>query len=163
MAKSQKVEGMEIVSGGKPGKNGKKPDRQPGITPIDFWEQGFDSLPYSNDIDKILEIPDIEDMAGVLSRGNFKNDKQRVAAVRLAYKNRKFKDDNHQKMLRDFVASGIGMSGFGKLLQLQIGTNLALPGVLQQILGLRKTKGNEPVYKGSDFRDEGREREVRND
>lgn len=143
----------EVIAGGfKKGRsNGKQ--RQPGITPIDMWEKDFDNLPYSNDIDKILEFPGTDDMAGVLARGNFKNERQRVAAVRLAYKNRKFHDDNHQKMLRDFIASGVGMSALGKLLQLQASTNLIAPAVLREALGMKQMRHREDVQRGSDFRD----------
>ncbi len=138
--------------------NGKK--RAPGITPIEYWEKDFENLPYSNDIEKILEIPEVSDMAGILARGNFKNDRQRVAAVRLAYKNRKFEDKNHQLMLRDYVASGMGMSALGKLLQLQIGTRLIAPAVLREALSMRRVKGDkEEVKRGSDFRDRDRDRE----
>jgi len=142
----------EIMSGGNKNK-GNGSNRKPGITPIDFWEDAFGSQPYFNDIEKILEFPGIEDMAGVLARGNFKNEKQRIAAVRLAYKNRKFHDDNHQLMLRDYIASGIGDKAFGKMLQLQIGTNLLAPDVIREILGMKTKKHKEEVHRGSDFRE----------
>ena len=140
-----------IISGNR--KNGDS-KRKPGITPIEYWEHPFETSPFFNDIEKILEMPGIDDMAGVLARGNFETKKQRVAAVRLAYKNRKFHDDNHQKMLREFISSGIGMSALGKLLQLQVSTNLMAPSVLRDVLGMKQRKASrEDVRRGSDFRE----------
>lgn len=150
MAKAKGSGENEVLFGGKKPANGKQ--RQPGITGIDNWERDFESEYYGNELDKMLELPGIDDMAGVLARGNFKNERQRIAAVRLAYRHRKFHDQNHQKMLRDYVASGMGMSALGKILQLQIGTNLIAPGVLREILGMKKVKKGEDVQRGSDFR-----------
>ena len=150
----------EVVSGGI-GKRGGK-ERKPGITPIERWEGDFENTPYFNDIEKILELPGTDDMAGILARGNFKNDRQRVAAVRLAYKNRKFKDDNHQQMLRDYIASSLGTKALGKILQLQTGTNLLAPAVLREVLSMKQNKQEEEVRRGSDFREEGRNQPVGN-
>lgn len=135
---------------------GKKP-RNLGITPIDYWERDFDNLPGWNNIEKILEFPDIDDMAGVMARANFRNEKQRIAAVRLAYKNRKFKDDDHQKMLRDLCASTLGTGALGKMLQTMIGTNLLAPEMIRYAIGMPKSKKQEEVIRGgnrsSDFRE----------
>lgn len=138
-----------------------KGKKQPGITPIEFWEQGFSQQPWYNEIEKILEFPGTEDMAGVLARGNFRSDRQRIAAVRLAYKNRKFNDKDHQLMLRDAVASTMGEKALGKMLQTQIGTGMLMPTVLREILGMKRLGKNETERieagpKNSDFR----EREV---
>lgn len=161
--RDQNIEGAQVLSGDNR-KNGKpsKP-RQPGITPEDFWEEAFPGMPWANNIDKILEIPTTADMAGIFARANFRSDRQRVAAVRLAYKNRRANDENHQIMLRDYIASGIGMSGLGKLMQLMAGTNLIAPEVLRESLGMtkKKKKNDETVYRGSDFRQEGYEQEER--
>lgn len=155
MPKQYKSGSEEVMSGGNrfKGRNNGHKDRKPGIAPIEFWEQDFENMPFQNEIEKILEMPDTSDMAGILARGNFKNERQRVAAVRLAYKNRKFSDENHQKMLREYIASGIGMSALGKLLQLQIGTNLIAPAVLREALGMKQLKHREDVQRGSDFRE----------
>lgn len=148
-----KIEGAEVIAG----------DNQPYRDPLEHWRPDFGDAPSNNNIDKILEIPDIEDMAGVLARGNFKNDRQRIAAVRLAYKNRKFHDENHQEMLRDYIASGLGIGAVGKVMQTFIGTNLLAPDMFRASLGMPKSKNKdkgEEVHRGSDFRSEGREREL---
>jgi len=133
-------------------KNSRK-EQNPGITSLDFWEEGFENEPWFNDIEKILEIPDITDFAGILARGNFDNKRQLVAVVRLAYRHRKYNDTKHQHMLRDFIAALTGMKAFGKLLQLQIGTRLGMPTVLREALGMKAVKPEkEQVYRGSDFR-----------
>ena len=143
----------EVISGGKKPSNGSK-ERHPGITPIEFWERDFENMPFFNDIEKILEFPGINDMAGVLARGNFKSDRQRIAHVRLAHRHVIFNDDPHQYMLRNNIASQSGMSALGKLLQLQIGTNLIAPAVLREALSMKQRKEKEYVQRGSDFREE---------
>ena len=158
----RQVEGSEVILGGH--NNGKKKQRNPGITPIDYWEKDFEDIPFFSNIEKIIEFPPTSDMAGVLARANFKNDRQRVAAVRLAYKNRKFNDNSHQEMLRDHCASTLGMGGLGKLLQTFIGTNLLAPDMFRAALGMQRTKHREEVHRGSDFRTQtDREKEVGNE
>lgn len=150
--KNRRIESSEVIGGGysRRGNGG----RQPGITPIEQWEGDFQGLPSFNNIEKILELPDTSDMAGVFSRAHFKSDTQRIAAVRLAYKNRKFEDTNHQEMLRDWAASTIGMGGLGKMLQVMAGTNLIAPDMIRAALGMPQLKQGkeEKAYRGSDFR-----------
>lgn len=120
---------------------------------IETAESGdFSQFPGSNDIEKILELPDIDDMAGVLERANFKNDRQRLGAVRLAYRNRRFQDDNHQHMLRDLCASTIGMGGLGKVLQVFTATRMLAPDMMRVAFGMPKTKKTEEVHRSSDMR-----------
>jgi hypothetical protein len=117
--------------------------------------------PSNNNIEKILEFPGIDDMAGVLARAKFKDDRQRIAAVRLAYKNRKFGDDNHQYMLRDLCASTLGSGGLGKILQVQTATNLLAPDMIRTAFGMPKTKHPEEVHRSSDLRSENtREKDI---
>lgn len=146
----------EIISGGRRhnGGRGHNNNRQPGLTGIDFWEGPFSGNPQINAAEQILAMPGVEDMAGVLSRANFKNERQRIAAVRWAYKNRLFNDDGHQQMLRDYVAAGIGIKALGKVLQIQAQTDLALPGVMREVLEMKQPKHREDVVRGSDFREE---------
>jgi len=138
-----------------------KSTRNPGITPIENWENDFSGMPSWNNIEKILEMPGITDMAGVLARANFKNDKQRIAAVRLAYKNRKFNDSDHQEMLRDLCASTLGTGALGKIMQVFAGTNLIAPDMFRAALGMPKSKHPDEVHRGrsSDLRAEGTEKE----
>jgi hypothetical protein len=145
--------GNEVVAGGHRNFQNKG-NRQPGITGIDSWEKLFPSFGNQyNNIEEILKFPDTKDMAGVMARGCFKNERQRVAAVRLAYKNRLFHDAEHQEMLRDYIASSLGEKALGKILQAQLGTNLLIPGVLREILGMKNRK-EEQVARGSDFREQ---------
>lgn len=135
--------------------------RNPGITPPEYWEGPFSNMPFSNNIEKILEFPDTKDMAGVLARANFKNDRQRIAAVRLAYRNAKFNDQKHQEMLRNLCASTIGMGGLGKVLQVMAATNALAPDMLRVAMGMPRTKKPEEVHRGSDLRvPSNQEREV---
>ena len=60
----------------------------------------FSDAQAASKIAKIYELPDTKDMAAVFLRGVFKSERQRTAAVRLAYKNIKFNDTNHQELLR---------------------------------------------------------------
>jgi len=126
--------------------------RNPGITPPEYWEGPFTNMPWSNDIEKILEFPKTDDMAGVLARANFKNDRQRIAAVRLAYRNAKFKDDKHQEMLRSLCASTLSMGGLGKILQTFAATKSLAPDMLRAVLGMQRTKKPEEVHRSSDLR-----------
>jgi hypothetical protein len=116
--------------------------------------------PSNSGIDKILEVPPLEDTAGWLQRGNFKNDEQRIATVLLTYFDRKFKDNDHLAMARDYVCSGMSMGGFGKILQAFIGTNLLAPDMLRASLGMPKSKNPEEVHRSSDFKNDGQQREV---
>src|SRR4030042_377917 len=156
--KSLRVEGSEVIAGGQRNKNN---NRKPGITPIEQWEGDFSNLPSFNNIEKLLEFPPISDMAGVLARANFKDDQQRIAAVRLAYKHRKFNDDPHQELLRDFCASTLGTKGLGKILQTFIGTNLLAPDMLRAVFGMPRSNNREEVHRGrnSDLRADGVEKE----
>lgn len=149
------IEGEEIVIGDN--RNNGSGDNGYRGSPMEHWKPDFKDAPSNNNIEKILEFPDIDDMAGVLARANFRDDRQRVAAVRLAYKNAKFKDVNHQHMLRNYVASSLGMKALGKILQLQTGTNLMAPAVLREVLSMKQNKSQEEVHRGSDFREAGRD------
>lgn len=149
-----------MITGG--GRHNSK-QRSPGITPIEQWENDFSNLPSWNNIEKILEFPPVSDMAGVLARANFKDENQRIAAVRLAYRHRKFSDNDHQEMLRDLCASTLGAGGLGKILQTFVGTNLLAPDMLRVVLGMQKSKRPEEVHRGrsSDLRTEGVTKEER--
>lgn len=155
------------------GKNGKSETKEPenltdGVykgretETHEGWEYEERNAPSDNPIEKILEFPARTDMAGVFARANFKNDRQRIAAVRLYYRNMKFKDDDHQEMLRAHCASTIGMGALGKVLQAQVGTQLLAPDMIRAALGLpRRHKDKDEIYRRSDFKGEsGREKEI---
>lgn len=142
------------VIGGKP-KQHKNNGHEPiGITDPAYWEKDFENMPWYNKIEKILEIPSREDMAGVMARAVFKTDRQRIAAVRLAYRHKKFKDNNHQEMLRMWLASTIGMRGLGRLDGLFAATNLIAPDMYRIAMDMPRKRGQEQIQRGSDFREE---------
>ena len=143
-----------VLAGGNR-RNGHK-ERQPGITPTDFWEKNFSSQPYNNDIEKILEMPGIEDFAGIFSRANFRSERQRIAALRLVYKLKRYGLESRLELVRNIIASTIGISALGKMLQLQASTDLVMPDVNREILGMKKVK-SESVQRSSDYREDTRE------
>lgn len=151
---STKVPG--VISGGNENKRSNNGDREGiGLANMGYWEKDFDEMSWYNKVEEVLKIPPISDMAGVFSRTNFKNDRERVAAVRLFYRNKKFHDDNHQEMLRADLASRLGIGGLGNLHGLFAATNLIAPDMERAARGLPKTKnGEEKVHRGSDFREE---------
>lgn len=123
-----------------------------------IWDKDGHGPPSNNNIDRILDFPPITDMAGVLSRAHFKNKEQRLGAVYLAHFNRKFKDNNHQEMLRDFCASTLGDGALGKVLQIQASTNLLDSTMTRAALGMPKTKIPDQVHGNNNLRAEtGRE------
>lgn len=138
-------------------RNGKKKNdgRNPvGIANPEYWEQDFESMPWYNKIEKILEIPGTDNMAGVMARSVFKSDRQRIACVRLAYRHIKFNDDNHQQLLRMCLASTIGMRGLGRLDGLFAATNLIAPDMYRIAMDMPRKRGQEQISRGSDFREE---------
>jgi hypothetical protein len=139
-------ENVSVTSGGNPEYDGR-------------YE--YSDVNMANKIEKIYELPAISDMAGVFERAVFKDEKQRIAAVRLAYKNHKFRDDAHQEMLRMWVASLVGNQGLGRLDALFASINLLAPDMYRVARGMPKVKGEEKVHRGSDLRAESsREKEV---
>jgi hypothetical protein len=111
----------------------------------------FSDAQAASKIAKIYELPDTKDMAAVFLRGVFKSERQRTAAVRLAYKNIKFNDTNHQELLRLWVASTVGSQGLGRLDALFAAINLLAPDMYRVARGMPKAK-DERVHRGSDFR-----------
>lgn len=139
--------------------NKRNDSRKPGITPIEFWEQDFTRGPTYNDLEKILDLPSVEDPAGILQRGIFRNEDARIAIVELWDLAEKHHLERHKQMLRNLIASSVGWYGFGKSAQLQLGAGMVMPGVIREQLQMRKVKNGEDVQRGSDFRNDGKERE----
>lgn len=133
-----------------------------GITNPEYWEKDFEGLPWWSKIEKIMEFPAKDDMAGVMARSVFKSDRQRIAAVRLAYRHKKFNDNDHQEMLRMYMASTVGMRGLGRLDQLFAATNLLAPEMYRIAADMpAKKKGEEQVVRGrADFREEREPEEI---
>lgn len=152
MAKKQnKGNDDEVLRGGPPAGPPK------GAANPEYWENDFDNMPWYNKVEKIMELPGTDNIAGVMARAVFKDDRQRKAVVRLAYRHIKFKDNNHQEKLRILLASSIGDGGVGRLDMLFAATNLIAPAMYREARGLSKKKDNqEEVYRGgrgSDFRE----------
>jgi hypothetical protein len=159
MAKDRDM-GNEVIFGFKNRNKGNgNGQRQPGITPIDFWEQHFTNSPTYNDLEKILELPDTNNFAGILQRGIFRNEDQRIAIVELIDLAEKHNLTRHKQQLRNLIASSQGWYGYGLTSQLQLGIGMGLPGVIREQLQMKKVKNGEDVQQGADFRNEGREKE----
>ncbi len=144
-----------VISGKQENRNRNNGRKDIGLANMEHWEKDFEDLPWWNKVEEVLKIPPITDMAGVFARTNFKNDRERVAAVRLFYRNKKFNDEAHQEMLRVELASRLGMGGLGNLHGLFAATNLIAPDMERAARGMPKAKnGEEKVHRGSDFREE---------
>ena len=150
--------GNEVVVGNKRFKN--NGNRKPGITGLDFWEGAFSDAPTHNDMKEILELPSIDDLAGILQRGIYRDETVSVAIVELIDLCAKHKLKRQLETIRLRVASTVGWYGFGRTSQLQVGTGLGFPGVIREQLQMKKVKNGEDVQRGSDFKVEGREREA---
>lgn len=125
------------------------------------WDQDFEGINFS-DIDRILNFPGTDDIAGVLARANFKNDEDRIACLLTYYNLKTIKDEEGNTMKDELefflvcIASTLGLKGFGKTLQLQSKVNVIAPELTREQLGLSKSKNknrSEQQVRGSDFRD----------
>lgn len=128
------------------------------LNPPDY-EVDYPTGMYGNNIEKIYEMPDIDDMAGVFLRGRFKNERELNAAIRLMYRHDKFNDKKHQELLRARIAGSAALQGLRSLEALFAGTNLLAPDMYRSLLGLKKKKRDEDdriIKGGSDFRREER-------
>lgn len=155
--KAKKVAGEEILAGDSRKKyrtngNGKEP-KMP-------FEADFGEVSLS-DLDKILNVPGIDDMAGIFVRGNFKSDEERIAYLRLTRRLKKFKLTSRLEFIRECVSSKLGMMAFGKTLQLQSKIELIAPAVIREQLSMRALKAREDAVRGSDFRQESEDKEPR--
>lgn len=128
------------------------------LTNIDNYEDDYD-ITGGGKIQKIYEIPDISDMAGVLARGIIKNDRQLNAILRLSYRHNKFGDKSHQEMLRQKIIGTAAIGGVRSLDALFAANGLLAPDMYRVARGMPKFKQQgkreeeEPVYRGSDFRE----------
>jgi hypothetical protein len=156
MSKSSKISselsGEEVLAGNpKEEGNGRE-------TP-NPWDSDFSNVNFS-DIDRILNIPGIDDMAGVFARANFKNDDDRIAYLMTDYNLKKLGLDSRREFLRVCIASTLGNKAFGKTLQLQAKTALIAPALMREQLSLSKLKEKEDKIQKSDFRDENKKSDM---
>ena len=139
-----------------------KQNKGNGKEPTMFWEHDFGEVTDS-DLEKILKIPGIDDMAGNLARTNFKTDDERISYLRVIRRLVKFnahgKMDTRLTFIRECLASKLGMMAFGKTLQLQGKTGLIAPAVIREQLSMRRLKEKEDTVRSSDFRQESESKE----
>lgn len=132
---------------------GDYPERYDGDRNQEWWQRQMNQFGQQDRTKQIYEMPSIEDMAGIAARTVFKNEKQKRAFVRLAYKNAKFKDSEHQNMLRNWAAANIAENGVARLEALFAATNLLAPDMYRTAKGMPRDKDRtENVKRGSDFR-----------
>lgn len=133
--------------------NGKNGRNQFDLTNPDNYENDY-GLSWPDKIEKIYEIPDTKDMAGVIIRGIFKNTREANAILRLSRRHKKFNQDEHQELLRQKIASTAAIGGVRSLEVLFAATNLVAEGMYRIARGMPKAPKNQEdkVYRGSDFR-----------
>ncbi len=128
-----------------------------GKTP-EWWNSPFSSGSKNDRFKEVTSFPDQTDIPSVFARSNFQDDEGRKGAVRLAYKNEKFGDEKHQKMLLFFCASTVGINARGRLDGVFAETGLLAPDMLRATSGMDRHKGKngekEQVIRNSDFRDQ---------
>lgn len=128
------------------------------LTNLDNYEADYD-VTGGGKIEKIYEIPDIKDMAGVIARGIIKNERQLNAILRLSYRHQKFGDANHQELLRQKIIGTAAIGGVRSLDALFAANGLLAPDMYRVARNMPKykqrgeTEKEEPVYRGSDFRE----------
>lgn len=118
------------------------------------WEGDYPDGDWGNNVEKLYEVPGIEDMAGVFLRGIFKNERSLNAHLRLAYRHIKYKDTNHQELLRTKIAGSAAINGVSRLDALFAAVNLLASDMYRAARGMPKTKKGEEdkVIRSSDFR-----------
>lgn len=154
MARKQQNDDDEVIAGGTGPQNRGNGHDAPGITSMDYWEKDFENMPFWTRIEKLLDLPPIKDMAGVMIRSIVKNERQGNAILRLSYRHKKFKDNNHQEMLREKLGMTVGIGGVGRLDALFGVVNMVAPDMYRTARGMPRKEGpRENVKKSSDFRE----------
>lgn len=127
------------------------------LTNLDNYEPDYE-MPWADKVEKIYEIPDIKDMAGVFLRGIFKNERSLNAHLRLMYRHAKFTDTEHQELLRAKIAGSAAINGVSRLDALFAAVNMLASDMYRAARGLPKLKKGEEerVVRNSDFRTEQR-------
>jgi hypothetical protein len=78
------------------------------------YEANLTDIETASKIRELQNIPPVKDMPAVMSRAVFKNDRQRLAAVKLHKRHIKFNDNKNEAALRAWCASTIGLGGLGR-------------------------------------------------
>jgi hypothetical protein len=127
----------------------------PPNNPFSQGEPGADynlEASFASKIEKIMEVPDTKDMAAVFIRGNFKNERQLNAMLRLSYRHIKFKQPNHQELLRQKIAGTAAIKGLARVEGLSAAVNMIAPDLWRAVKDMPKVKDEKVIRGGSDFR-----------
>jgi len=118
------------------------------------WEADYPDGDWGNNIEKLYEVPPIDDMAGVFLRGIFKNERSLNAHLRLMYRHQKYGDKEHQELLRAKIAGSAAINGVSRLDALFAAVNLLASDMYRAARGMPKVKRGEEerIVRGSDFR-----------
>lgn len=125
------------------------------LTNLDNYEGDYE-MPWADKVEKIYEMPEIKDMAGVFLRGIFKNERSLNAHLRLMYRHAKFADTKHQELLRAKVAGSAAINGVSRLDALFAAVNMLASDMYRTARGMPRLKRGEEerIVRGSDFRNE---------
>lgn len=131
-----------------------KPVKGVDLTDITNWEKDYPIGGFNNTIKDIYELPGIDDMAGVILRGRFKNERSLNAHLRLLRRHEKFGDIEHKKMLRAKIAGSAAIGGVRSLEALFGAIQVVASDMYRAVLGLPKLKKGEEekMIRGSDIR-----------
>ncbi len=152
----KKTFGEEILVGDSKKKNHNSDGKNPPMP----YDKDYTGVNLS-DIDRILNFPSIDDMAGCVARSYFKTDDERIAYLRVIQRLKKFGLTSRLEFIRNCLASKLGMMAFGKTLQLQSKIELIAPAVIREQLAMKRIKSREETVRGSDFRQETESKEPR--
>lgn len=135
------------------------PKKRYDLTDQRTYEDAYPLGDYGNDIEKVMTVPEIDDMPGLAIRSVFKNERQLNASARLVYRHWKFGDIEHQKLMRYKLAGMAAIGGVSRLEQLMTAVKLLASDMYRAARGMPKhngKNGEERVIRGSDFREQER-------
>lgn len=133
---------------------------EPKTNPKHIWEKDHEPFVQQNNMDKVLEFPNIEkddellkaDVGGYLARCNFKDDDECAAFVEFAYLCIEHKDYYHLRMTLARAQSKIGIKALGLTSRKEMGTMLLTPSLTRDQLGIKAPKNSkDEIYRGSDI------------
>lgn len=124
-------------------------------------EPAFSDIETASRIREIMTIPAVDDMPSVMARAVFKNDRQRLAVVKLHKRHIKFHDFDNEAALRAWCASTIALNGLGRFEQTQVGIGVWADNSYRVARGFSQNKDESKIYKSSDFKSEDKEKEAK--
>jgi len=124
-----------------------------GITDVNYWAEGYESLPFYTIIEKLLEMPNT-DMLGIVIRSVVKDENQANAYVQLNAWCTRFHVEPIRDMLKMKLATSAAMGGRARMEALFGSIRLIAPGMYRDILGIsKKNRKEEEVARGPDYRE----------